>query len=192
MHGYTPGTVTPTTKLVLSHKHPDDRNRIAVTIDEVRRTGEPFSTHHRIIDTAGAERDVVVVASQLRDEHGIVVGTEGFYVDVTPSAKVLQEEISAEVARFAQNRSVIEQAKGMLMIIYGIGADSAFELLKWRSQETNIKLRLVAEQITHDFVACAQRQHRTPTRAEYDNLLLTAHERISDDPPIDTPQASTR
>jgi hypothetical protein len=180
MHGYTPGTVTPTTELVLSHKHPDDRYRIAVTIDEVRRTGEPFSTHHRIIDTAGEEHDVVVVASQLRDEHGVVVGTEGFYVDMTPSAKVLQEEISAEVAKFAENRSVIEQAKGMLMIIYGIDADSAFELLKWRSQETNVKLRLLAEQITRDFVARAQQQHRTPTRAEYDNLLLTAHERITD------------
>jgi hypothetical protein len=25
MHGYRPGTVTPTTELVLSHKHPDDK-----------------------------------------------------------------------------------------------------------------------------------------------------------------------
>jgi hypothetical protein len=39
-----------------------------LTIDEVRRstlvrrTGEPFSTHHRIIDTAGEEHDVVVGA----------------------------------------------------------------------------------------------------------------------------------
>jgi ANTAR domain/PAS fold len=187
MHGYTRGAVTPTTELVLSHKHPDDRNRIAVTIDEVRRTGEPFSTHHRIIDTAGQEHDVVVVASQLRDEHGVVVGTEGFYVEVTPPARVLREEISAQVAKFAENRAVIEQAKGMLMNIYGIDADAAFELLKWRSQDTNIKLRLVAEQITRDFVACARQQHRTPTRAEYDNLLLTAHERITHDPPIDTP-----
>jgi hypothetical protein len=130
----------------------------------------------------------VVVASQLRDEHGIVVGSEGFYLDVTPSAEVLQEEISAEVAKFAENRAVIEQAKGMIMIIYGIDDDSAFELLKWRSQETNVKLRLVAEQITHDFVALARRHHRTPTRAEYDNLLLTAHERITDDASADAPQ----
>src|SRR5437660_497544 len=51
MHGYAAGTVTPTTELVLSHKHPEDRDRIAVTIEDIRRTGEPFSTHHRIIDT---------------------------------------------------------------------------------------------------------------------------------------------
>jgi AmiR/NasT family two-component response regulator len=60
---------------------------------------------------------------------------------VTPSAEVLQEEISAEVAKFAQNRAVIEQAKSMLMNVYGIDADAAFEL---------IKLRLVAEQIACD------------------------------------------
>jgi ANTAR domain len=70
------------------------------------------------------------------------------YVDVEPSAQIPREEISAEVAAFAKNRAVIEQAKGMLMNVYGIGADAAFELLKWRSQETNVKLRLVAEQIT--------------------------------------------
>lgn len=187
MHGYAPGTVTPTTELVLSHKHPADRDRVAVRIDEARRRGEPFSTHHRIIDTAGEEHDVVVVATQLRDDDGVVVGTEGFYVDVTPSAQVLQDELSAEVAKFAENRSVIEQAKGMLMNIYGIDADAAFELLRWRSQETNIKLRLVAEQIAHDFVTLAA-GHRTPTRAEYDSLLLTAHERITDDTPPDTAQ----
>ena len=33
MHGYEPGTVTPTTELVLSHKHPDDRGQVAATID---------------------------------------------------------------------------------------------------------------------------------------------------------------
>ena len=47
---------------------------------------------------------------------------------------------------------MIEQTKGMLMLIYRITADSAFELLKWRSQETNTKLRVLAEQIAEDFL----------------------------------------
>jgi ANTAR domain len=108
------------------------------------------------------------------------------YVDVTPSAQIPREEISAEAAKFAESRAVIEQAKGMLMNVYGIDADAAFELLKWRSQETNVKLRPVAEQITRDFVALTQ-DHQTPARTEYDNLLLTAHERITDDTSTDTP-----
>jgi AmiR/NasT family two-component response regulator len=42
---------------------------------------------------------------------------------------------------------VIEQAKGMLMLAYGLGAVAAFDLLRWRSQETNVKLRRLARQI---------------------------------------------
>lgn len=35
MHGYEPGTVTPTTEVVLSHKHPDDRGQVAATINDM-------------------------------------------------------------------------------------------------------------------------------------------------------------
>jgi hypothetical protein len=38
MHGYEPGMVTPTTELVLSHKHPDDRDKVAATIKDVINT----------------------------------------------------------------------------------------------------------------------------------------------------------
>jgi PAS fold len=31
MHGYEPGTVQPTTALVLSHKHPEDYEQVAAT-----------------------------------------------------------------------------------------------------------------------------------------------------------------
>jgi ANTAR domain len=41
----------------------------------------------------------------------------------------------------------------MLMLIYGMDDSAAFELLKWRSQETNTKLRLLARQVAADFVA---------------------------------------
>ena len=39
MHGYQPGTITPTTELMLSHKHPEDREQIEQTLDTIRRTG---------------------------------------------------------------------------------------------------------------------------------------------------------
>ena len=35
MHGYEPGSVTPTTELVLSHKHPDDYVQVAATLDDM-------------------------------------------------------------------------------------------------------------------------------------------------------------
>ena len=43
----------------------------------------------------------------------------------------------------------------MLMAIYGIDGDAAFDLLKWRSQETHDQLRPLAEQIVSDFSAVA-------------------------------------
>lgn len=120
LHGYEPGTVTPTTELVLAHKHPDDRNHIAATLDDIRRTHGAFSTRHRIIDLQGNVHQVVLVANQLADAAGSVIGTEGFYVEVTPSDHEHREALTVEVAKIAENRAVIEQAKGMLMVVYGV------------------------------------------------------------------------
>ncbi|MGU3433967.1 GAF domain-containing protein [Actinomycetes bacterium M1A6_2h] len=50
-----------------------------------------------------------------------------------------------------ENRAPIEQAKGILMALRGIDADTAFEVLADQSQRTNRKLRDVAV----DFVATA-------------------------------------
>ncbi|ORW06521.1 PAS and ANTAR domain-containing protein [Mycobacterium kyorinense] len=181
MHGYEPGTVTPTTELVLSHKHPDDRRQVAATIDNVLHTRQPFSTRHRILDTGGAVHHVVVVGDQLTDGGGVVVGTHGYYVDITPASDQPGEDaITEKVAEITGQRSSIEQAKGMLMLVYGIDADAAFGLLKWRSQESNVKLRLLAQQVAADF--CAASRDGIPSRSVFDHLLLTAHERVGGSP----------
>jgi ANTAR domain/PAS fold len=178
LHGYEPGTVVPTTELVLSHKHPDDYVQVAATLDEIRRTHRTFSTRHRIIDSRQMVHDVIVIGDRLYDNDGDVIGTHGFYVDVTPSVnEAHHERVSEAVAEIAEARSGIEQAKGMLMLIYRINADSAFELLKWRSQEANTKLRLLAEQIVRDFLAISY-DDVLPARSVYDRLLLTAHLRV--------------
>lgn len=179
MHGYEPGTANPTTELVLSHKHPEDYGQVAATLLEIRRTSGAFSTRHRIIDTAGDVHHVVVVGDQLFDDTGAVIGTHGFYVDVSPSiAQAQQQAVTEVVAEIAEARGAIEQAKGMLMLIYRIDADAAFELLKWRSQETNTKLRLLAEQLAQDFLNLDYTE-TLPSRVVFDRLLLTAHQRVS-------------
>jgi hypothetical protein len=48
----------------------------------------------------------------------------------------------------AATRATIEQAKGALMITYGLDEDEAFALLRWHSQHSNIKLRDIATAIT--------------------------------------------
>ncbi|CDO20107.1 putative PAS/PAC sensor protein [Mycolicibacterium mageritense DSM 44476 = CIP 104973] len=181
MHGYEPGTVQPTTELVLSHKHPEDYGQVAATLDEIRRTSGAFSTRHRIVDTAGEVHHVVVVGDQMFADDGAVIGTQGFYVDVTPSVDEARQRIVTEaVAEFAEARGAIEQVKGMLMVVYRIDADAAFELLKWRSQETNTKLRALAEQIAADFLALDYSEI-LPDRVVFDRLLMTAHQRVRRD-----------
>lgn len=177
LHGYEPGSVTPTTELVLSHKHPDDRNQVAATLEEMRRTHRTFSTRHRIIDTRGDVHEVVVIGDQLNDESGRLVGTHGFYVDVTPSDAMTKAIVTAALNDITENRAAIEQAKGMLMLIYRVDADTAFELLRWRSQETNVKLRVLAEQLLVDYAELVY-DEVLPPRATFDHLLLTAHQRI--------------
>ena len=178
MHGYQPGTVVPTTELVLSHKHPDDYGPVAATLAEIRRTSGAFSTRHRIVDTRGEVHSVVVIGDQLCDDSGAVIGTHGFYVDVTPSLREEKQELLNEaVAEIAESRSAIDQAKGMLMLVYRITEDTAFELLRWRSQETNVKLRVLAERVVTDFLRLTQHE-QAPGRSAYDNLLLTADQRI--------------
>ncbi len=178
LHGYEPGTVTPTTELVLSHKHPDDYRQIAATLDEMRRDHRPFSTRHRIIDTGGEVHEVVVIGDRLTDESGRVVGTHGFYVDVTPNEAMTKAMVSAALTEITENRAVIEQAKGMLMLVYRVDPDTAFELLRWRSQESNVKLRVLAEQLLADFAGLVY-EEELPPRSTFDHLLLTAHQRVS-------------
>jgi aryl carrier-like protein len=180
MHGYEPGTVTPTTELVLAHKHPDDRHEVAATIDDMLHTHRAFSTRHRILDTGGDVHHVVVVGDVLTDHRDVVIGTHGYYVDITPSSdKAHDDAITARVAEITEHRAVIEQAKGMLMLVYGLDAVAAFDLLKWRSQDSNVKLRRLAEQIVEDF--CAVGDKAIGSRSAYDHVLLTADERAIDD-----------
>ncbi|WP_396926672.1 PAS and ANTAR domain-containing protein [Mycolicibacterium sp.] len=177
MHGYEPGTVTPTTELVFSHKHPDDRQELIDLLQRIRRTREAFSSRHRIRDRHGRVHHVVVVGNQLRDDAGEIIGSDGFYIDLTGDLRSAQEQVSNEVEDIAARRSPIDQAKGMLMMVYSIDADAAFDLLRWRSQESNVKLRDLAQQITVDFQG-VRHDGDMPSRSVYDELLMTAHLRV--------------
>jgi PAS domain S-box-containing protein len=176
IHGYQPGTANPTTELLLSHKHPEDYAHVAATLEDIRHTHKAFSARHRIVTVQGDTREVVVIGERLHDNSGEVVGTQGFYIDVTPSRQAQAAMIEDAVAEFADHRSAIEQVKGILMFVYRIDEEAAFQLLRWRSQESNIKLRVLAEQLLED--VAAMQYENSPTRSAFDNVLLTAHQRV--------------
>lgn len=179
MHGYEPGSVTPTTDLVLAHKHPDDYVAVAATLDDIRRTRRTFSTRHRIIDTHKRVHDVVVIGDRMVDDTGDIIGTQGFYVDVTPSRSEssTREMAAATAAAMAEHRAAIERAKGMLMLVYRVDAVAAFELLKWRAAEAGVRLRIFAERLLADFTALYY-EETLPPRSAFDHLLLTVHHRV--------------
>nr|WP_309241075.1 PAS and ANTAR domain-containing protein [Nocardia sp. BSTN01] len=177
MHGYSPGSVVPTTELLLSHKHPDDRDDVAARIARAVDMGESFSSRHRFIDTAGTVHNVMVVADRLYDEAGAVTGTAGFYIDLTETlAESERETLSAALPDVIEHRAVIEQAKGVLMRMYRVSAEQAFKILSWRSQETNTKLRDLAAQLIAELPTLPDAAPQTLTA--FDHLLLTVHTRI--------------
>ncbi|WP_083906252.1 PAS and ANTAR domain-containing protein [Mycobacterium sp. JS623] len=177
MHGYEPGSVEPTTELVLSHKHPDDRQAVQDLLDHLLHTGGSFSSRHRFYDTAGDEHSVIVVADQFVDETGEVVGTRGYYVDVTQAMEENRRDVLHEaLPKVVEARAEIEQAKGALRVIYGISDEQAFALLRWRSQQTNTKLRALAAQLLTELERL--RAETASLRTQVDHLLLTVHERV--------------
>lgn len=84
----------------------------------------------------------------------------------------------AAVYEFHANRAIIEQAKGMLMFVYGVDADAAFGVLREQSQRHNVKLRQIALQVSTDLVDLS-RASSPLRRIEHDLLLRTAHQRIA-------------
>ncbi|MFC1474279.1 PAS and ANTAR domain-containing protein [Rhodococcus qingshengii] len=173
MHGYDPATaaVTPTTELLLSHKHPDDRAHVAHTLHTIRTTGGAFSSRHRIIDTHGHTHSVVVGGDRVLDEHGEVIGSSGFYIDITDTIDTtVTEAVDDAVADLTASRGAIEQAKGMLILIYRIPADRAFDVLVWHSQQTNTKLRDIAEELLTRIAT--DLDIPTTMRTRFDHLLL--------------------
>jgi len=177
MHGYEPGTVEPTTELLLSHKHPDDRRHVQELLDHALHHGGSFSSRHRFIDTAGREHTVIVLADRMQDGNGAVVGTEGFYVDLTEQVDQSRNIVlDAVLPELFESRAAIEQAKGALMVVYRIDADQAFAMLQWRSQETNTKLRALAAQVVAELDTVQYQSDNL--RRQFDHLLLTVHTRV--------------
>ncbi len=177
MHGYEPGSVEPTTELLLSHKHPDDRQHVQDILDRLLHFGGSFSSRHRFVDTAGKQHAVIVLADRMLDDSGAVVGSEGYYIDLTDTFDQTRRQVLDDsLPELFEARAAIEQAKGALMLVYRITAEQAFEVLLWRSQTTNTKLRALAAQIVAELNSV--RFQSDNLRRQFDHLVLTVHERV--------------
>jgi anti-anti-sigma factor len=148
IHGFHRGEVVPTTALLLSHTHAADRRHAGQLLRACLRDGKLFSLLYRIIDAAGQLRWALIAGEGTFDAAGAVTGIRGYLIDVTePQARARSREVATGLRRAMASRATIEQAKGALMLVYGLDAEAAFSLLSWQSQRSNIKLRDLAERL---------------------------------------------
>ena len=168
LHGYAPQHVAATTELMLEHKHPDDVARTLDVLEDVMRTGDPFSCYHRIVDTQGRVRYVLSVGRGVLDAEGAVEEVTGFFVDLTQVRRdETQVEVEAALLKIAQTRLVIEQAKGIVMASAGCSPEDAFAILRRTSSRTNVKLNKLAL----DLVETLGSQSSAPGGAALEGLL---------------------
>lgn len=148
IHGFGRGEVVPTTALLLAHAHSADRPRAKQRLRECLSGGKIFSFLYRVVDATGDLRWALLAGEGVFGADGAVTGIRGYLIDLTePQARARSREIASATRKAVASRATIEQAKGALMLVYGLDAEAAFALLSWQSQHSNIKLRDLAERL---------------------------------------------
>ncbi|MEV0354945.1 ANTAR domain-containing protein [Nocardia sp. NPDC050697] len=162
--------------VLLSQVHEQDREPLA----EALASGQRFCLRVRLPDGAGAERTLILLVDQTAGEVGPGAEVEGIYLDLTDalgaqSQTLLDEKLPPMVALGA----TVEQAVGMLRLVYSITANKARELLLWRATETGVPVTEFAARLC---AAVDGDGELAPAavRARVDDLLLTLHERIGE------------
>ncbi len=168
MHGFEAGEVVPTTELISAHKHPDDRDRVRTMLEEACRTGEPFSSVHRIMDAHGKQRSLVIVGQGRRDrDTGEVSELMGYFIDITRTVKAhAQEQTRRDIQASVATRGPIEQAKGIVTGALGVDPEESFQMLKRASNDQNVPLRDLSRLVV-DEASCGR------ASAEHVTNLLT-------------------
>ena len=148
LHGYEPDSVVVTSELMLQHKHPDDMPRAFEVLQTAIEDGRPFACYHRVIDAKQAVRSVVSVGRGVAGRDGTIEQVTGFFVDLTDARRAeTQRDVDEALVAIAQTRSIIDQAKGMVMLGMGCDADAAFGVLRKYSSHKNVKLNDLARRL---------------------------------------------
>jgi hypothetical protein len=171
MHGL-PLDSPPSTELLMSMKPPGDMTAAQDLLAKIIDAGEPFCFPHRIVDLTGKARSIVMVGDVSFGADGVAERIRGFAVDLTESQAAYARSKGTEaVAAAMEHRRDIEQAKGALVLAYGISPQAAVALLRWHSQRHNVKLNLLAVDLMEQIQAVplgSTAVRRTLDRVLYD------------------------
>ncbi len=191
IHGFRRGEVVPSTALLLAHAHSADRRHTAQLLESCLRNGELFSFLYRLINASGQLRWALIAGEGVFGRQGQVTGLRGYLIDVTePHSQARSREVPSTLRKAITARAVIEQAKGALMLVYGLDAGAAFAVLSWQSQHANIKLRELAERLV-DAVG-ADGSAPAATRQRLDEIIYRLPAKPAVPAPADRPDADER
>ena len=173
MYGFGPREIVPTTELMLSHKHPEDRARVDGVLRRAVETGQPFSSVHRILDAKGATRTLAVTGQARRDPTtGRPTELFGYFIDATTSHRqAAARDATASIRASSESRAAIEQAKGVIMAVYGLEEEEAFDLLRQASNDANIAVKDIADTLVEQISAPGVTVF--PTRESIDKFLAS-------------------
>ncbi len=169
---------------LLQHVADDERSLAADAFRAAVEHGDQVMVSCRVHAADGSIRSVLITAEISDDEpsgvsmsallrmDGLTAATGpwlvGHVVDLTTlRLGATRAAANHAVNEAAKHRAVIEQAKGILMLTYRINADTAFELLRHHSQNTNTKVHDLAAHLVHQVTAL--RLQTAP--AQIDTLL---------------------
>jgi len=145
--GYQVDEVVPTLDLMEAHTAPEDRERVREEVCARWDQGLPFTTRHHVVDVQGRVHIVLAVGESIRVDGRYVI-VQAYYVDVTTSIRQdVRANVTTALSETLRTRGVIEQAKGALMLAYGVEEDDAFALLRGLSNNHNVKVADLASYV---------------------------------------------
>ena len=153
----------PTTELLLAHVVDEERESMRQRLSEYAANPGSYSCTVQMRDGQGALRRVRYVC-QSETGGGEVKRIIGFVIDITG---MMRDHANQAVEGAVEHRAVIEQAKGALMVSFGIDEVAASELLRGYSSRANTKLVQVAEHIV-DGVSSDRFSREEPVRSLLD------------------------
>ena len=87
--------------------HPDDRDRVLAEMRQFQETGEPLSTEYRMLHRDGRVIWVRDAAVSVRDDSGVPLYVQGFWIDIT-ERKELEEALRAREAEVSREKQHYE------------------------------------------------------------------------------------
>ncbi|MEV7971598.1 ANTAR domain-containing protein [Cellulomonas sp. NPDC089187] len=137
IHGFAAGEVVPTTDLLLSHTHPEDRDELVDRLADDR-----LSLAYRVIDAHHHEHLCVLVGERQAD------GLRGYLIDLTDLVNRHGQAVATSaISAAATSRSMIEQAVGAVAFSHQLDPAGAFGLLRAASMDANVPIRSLAAAI---------------------------------------------